>query len=583
MIMTLLNWLWIGISSFFIGYGGVKILNKITCSSVHNVSIYWGLGLCGLITYAQYFSLIAKVGFLANVILFLGVVLVYVICRKEINALWGDALITIKSKGVRRKVFLLILVLLVGIVLLITSSPIRHYDTLLYHAQSIRWIEEYGIVKGLGNLHNRFAYNSSFFCLQALFGMPYIFGQSLHAVNGFCVCLFLIYSIVTLKCLKERKVYVSDCIRLISILCINFETFYKYVSSAGSDTLAILLFFYILIEFLTLAEQGNVNTSEYAYLCIIGVCAITVKLSVAMIVLIVIMPLAQLVQSHKWKNIGIFALTGFLVIFPYLLRNVIISGYLLYPYEKIDIFNVDWKMFSYTLEFDRNEIKACGRGYWNVLDAFNLKFSEWFPGWLSRLPMAFRWLFVMNILLLPVSLIWSLTKFIKNGKMEHLVVVMVIVSNLILWFWGAPLIRYGFPFLFLLPVYLLGNVLVQSIKSEIIMRKAVFCVVTLTICCNIGMTKYAYEQVMTDSIDILRMADYYEFDTVETSLDGVAVKVPLTGDQVGYYPFPSTPYSSMLNWIELRGKGLSEGFRIKEEYKGKFVPNNGEEQKNNVF
>ena len=43
-----------------------------------------------------------------------------------------------------------------------------HVDTGLYHAQAIRWIEEYGVVCGLGNLHSRFAYNSAAFALCAL-------------------------------------------------------------------------------------------------------------------------------------------------------------------------------------------------------------------------------------------------------------------------------------------------------------------------------------------------------------------------------------------------------------------------------
>ena len=38
------------------------------------------------------------------------------------------------------------------------ALSVGHLDTPLYHAQSIRWIEDYGAVKGLGNIHNRFAY-----------------------------------------------------------------------------------------------------------------------------------------------------------------------------------------------------------------------------------------------------------------------------------------------------------------------------------------------------------------------------------------------------------------------------------------
>lgn len=66
-----------------------------------------------------------------------------------------------------------------------TSRGYIHYDSDLYHAQSIRWIEEYGVVKGLGNLHERFAYNSASFALSALYSMKFLLGKSLHTLSGF--------------------------------------------------------------------------------------------------------------------------------------------------------------------------------------------------------------------------------------------------------------------------------------------------------------------------------------------------------------------------------------------------------------
>lgn len=85
----------------------------------------------------------------------------------------------------------IVIIIVVAIpVLILAGQPASHYDTDLYHAQSIRWIEEYGIAPGLGNLHHRLAYNSAFFSLQALFSWRFILGRSLHCVNGF-LFLFL--------------------------------------------------------------------------------------------------------------------------------------------------------------------------------------------------------------------------------------------------------------------------------------------------------------------------------------------------------------------------------------------------------
>src|SRR6185436_20307205 len=56
-----------------------------------------------------------------------------------------------------------------AIILLINAGPTLMDDTESYHIQSIKWIQEYGSVPGLVNLHERFGFNSSWFSSVALF------------------------------------------------------------------------------------------------------------------------------------------------------------------------------------------------------------------------------------------------------------------------------------------------------------------------------------------------------------------------------------------------------------------------------
>ena len=78
--------------------------------------------------------------------------------------------------------YILIVTALLALVFLKWAcDSIEHYDTYLYHAQAIRWIEEYGVVPGLGNLHHRFAYNNSVFSLQALFSLSFLLGGKIPA------------------------------------------------------------------------------------------------------------------------------------------------------------------------------------------------------------------------------------------------------------------------------------------------------------------------------------------------------------------------------------------------------------------
>ncbi|MEE9372684.1 MAG: hypothetical protein V3V00_06485 [Saprospiraceae bacterium] len=54
-------------------------------------------------------------------------------------------------------------------VIFISGYGVRNYDTGLYHTQFIMWIKEYVVIPGLGNLHGRFAFNSLYFPINAMF------------------------------------------------------------------------------------------------------------------------------------------------------------------------------------------------------------------------------------------------------------------------------------------------------------------------------------------------------------------------------------------------------------------------------
>lgn len=55
------------------------------------------------------------------------------------------------------------------------------YDTGLYYAQAIHWIESFGVVPGLANLHIRLGFNSTLFLLAAFLGFVG-FGWQLYQV-----------------------------------------------------------------------------------------------------------------------------------------------------------------------------------------------------------------------------------------------------------------------------------------------------------------------------------------------------------------------------------------------------------------
>lgn len=119
-------------------------------------------GLVFLTWYAQVFSIFYKVGVMSQFILVCGgtgIILIWLINRKK-------GRIRLFRGLTYWKTFIIFVLILATAAW--TCMPTESYDTSLYHAQAIQWIEKYGVVCGLGNLHNRLAYNSAFMCIQAL-------------------------------------------------------------------------------------------------------------------------------------------------------------------------------------------------------------------------------------------------------------------------------------------------------------------------------------------------------------------------------------------------------------------------------
>lgn len=161
---------------------------------------------------------------------------------------------------------------------LASTAPVV-YDTSLYHVQAIEWIEKYGVVKGLGNLHNRLAYNSSFFALQALFSWNSIVGQSLHGMNCFLALFFSSYSIF------------------------RIAGYIRHSASAEHPLLEQLFHLLILYIFSRWAR----DSAQLPFLFLTAVFGATVKLSAASLVVLGI-PLCISVLSRKqWKLFGCYA------------------------------------------------------------------------------------------------------------------------------------------------------------------------------------------------------------------------------------------------------------------------------------
>jgi hypothetical protein len=157
--------------------------------------------------------------------------------------------------------------------------------------------------------------------------------------------------------------------------------------SPASDYFAMCMVFYILISWLELDREKEKGFYPYAMLAVLTVYAVTIKLSASPLVLLTIKPVWKIIRSRQKKRYRIIIYyigLGLLVSVPFFIRNVIISGWLVYPFTAVDLFDVIWKIPEGTALYDAHEIAVYGRGYTDVA-LYDMPLTGWFPHWWQTL------------------------------------------------------------------------------------------------------------------------------------------------------------------------------------------------------
>ena len=582
MLIIIINWSIIFTFFYVLGYFVNLLIEKmLKCTISFRNRIISGLVVATV--YSEMFSIFYKVGKVALVILALICAIIIITTKKRFVE---DFYLFFKSNIASNKHYI---VFIIGVVLVgafLTSQQPVGYDTYNYDVPSIRWIEEFGVVTGLGNLHTRFAYNSSFLCLQALFSFSWLLGASQHSVNGF------LWTFLVLVCLKglidnrNQNICFSNVSRVIFLFILLRVEEIKYIQSPNTDFMPLCLISYVFIEWIFLDEKNNQknNNKFKGLLCILCVFCITVKLSAAIVIILALKPAYELIKTKSYKSIILFVILSVLIVSPYLIRNIIISGYLLYPVSTIDLFSFDWEMPKCLVMSDKEAIKLFARAWgkgWAYRDT-ELSFIEWFFRWIRDAEYSVGFLSIIDFLL-SIFIIIRLIYSWKNKKNLYYDYIIIAISSLGFWFllFTAPAIRFGRWWFYIVPVSAFFCCVSRNDVSinvkKIIMRVGGF--KTLFFCCCIVLSYIAYILIACRSKDWNASNILFAQDYTRNGADGDYYL--LNGIKFYYYTpnddgtnnlnsydgFPGTECKKILEKIEMRGENLKDGFRVSEQYR----------------
>lgn len=549
MVSILVIWIYMLVTCYIPGFAALYLIGGGKKALIGKESSCLYAGIVVVTVYAQFFSIFYKVGFLANGILLLTCAVCALLLHKELGKHLRDLFLTITPARAG------VTVLLFFLFAYGTSTGVIHYDTGLYHAQSIRWIEEYGLVPGLGNLHSRLAYNSASFCLSALYSFSFLGGQSYHGCAGFFAWLLAAVCAEGFFDRPSNLPRLSDLVRVMGIyyLLIIFDE----MVSPASDYFMVLSVFFLVIRWLDLLERNEDSYLPYGLLCVFAVFTVTVKLSGALILLLTLKPAVMMIKEKRGKETALFLGLGFLTALPFFIRNVILSGWLVYPFTFIDLFSFDFKIPKGMADYDSREIQVWGRGFSDVT-RYEEPLTEWFPQWAASLDSVNKVFLVLALSGFAVYLMIAFCSIKKREKegLDFLHLAGTVGASLLFWGTSAPLIRYGCVYLWVFPVLIWGFVYLKI--SPALDRYRIYTILIVIFgCYKLG--AFTVETARAAVPDYLvYQKDYENFETVSYELCGYTFYYPREGDRTGYKDFPASPVKA---GDIFRGTTIEEGFR----------------------
>lgn len=555
MLVTLLSWIYIFFVCLLVGTGVAGVFKEKKFPLMY----YLITGIMAITVYVECFSIIGKIGCLAHLLMLAVALELGLIQRKKLAELWKEYFPVVCSwEGF----FYLCFVIFIAF---FASRGIFHTDTNIYHAQAIRLYEEYGLIKGMGNLQIHFAYNSAYLAFASIFSLNWLFGQSLHTTTGFVEVIMCIYAFHGLKNFKNHKSHITDMMR-VGILFYTLVILTGSMSPATDYTTMFFVLFVITAWCENMEKERDVTI--YSLLAVTAVFVVTLKFSACLLVLIAIYPAVFLVREKRWKEIGVYLGSGFLIVLPFLIRNFLISGWLVYPFNGINIFNVEWKIPENYLLADANQIKVWGRCLYDV-NKIDWGVTQWFPIWWEGQERYEQMLLGAVLIGTFLLLVQFVSKLIGHRKIrwDLFVLVMTVFGCLAVWFLMAPFIRYGLAFLFAIPMIAVGNYLSEQKKGfySILTGGLVFCIV-------MSVSPY-WDHYITDAGVFLKQnltqpyyiwqKDYDKAQEESYEINGNTVYYSGDGEINTYHTYPGTCYEFMLERSTLMGNDIRDGFKAK--------------------
>lgn len=329
-------------------------------------------------------------------------------------------------------------------------------DNESYYIQTVKWLNEYGWVKGLANLHIFLIHGSPWHALQAAYNFNFI-AELFNDINGFLVCIVSILWIDKISQAGKNADYQTN--RWLFFLPVFSVLWFQFVDSPSMDLPLYLISLIIIYCVLNRSEATDLAA------ILLAVFLIFIKAGIAPVLILVVFMLNK-------KNRKIFLTFSFVLGAIYVFKGIWLSGCPLTPFTGFRV-PVDWVIPE-------------GLTPIPPVDNFNYRnfISE---GWVNV------------ILLFVIIIVVPVYGILSCRKKEQRPILLFIIAELLLVFLTFTQIRFMLPVLFFPAAYLFSKIkFTPRMLSGIIYASLLIVAVPIFINLDVGRLSEQSKIIKTD-------------------------------------------------------------------------------------
>ena len=351
----------------------------------------------------------------------------------------------------RPGIVLFVLLIIVGLCLKSLQAP-RNFDSALYHFQTIRWLNEFPIVYGLGNLHGRLAFNQSYFNLLAFLQIEPLTSKGYAAAAVFMIllCACSVYRLY--HALSKGNGWIV--LLLVVGLGLTLDQLSSPTPDLAISVIQLQIYVYLISLFVKFERAQPIEIFPVLVLAFLAYFIVTIKISALAFACGCLLVCLPIFNSIRQTHIKVLAITfGACLLFSviHFARGYVLSGAPFFPSQIGADWTLPWAMPQESVKGDADWIYSWARlpgadpatvlGNWN-----------WLRPWLNNLPSLAKNLFVIGMVLFGLNIALSCRLKVNRTRWLLYLLYVPLVFAILFWFFTAPDFRFlgAVPILFIM-------------------------------------------------------------------------------------------------------------------------------------